>query len=886
MKYSSMNLFSIILIIFVVFILFLCSPVYKIISGEGSKKFHLIEGMTTGENKLEGSGTSGSPFIVPATLIVRPADSNWKKKIETNDKNESGISGWSIDDQFMSTGAPNYIGDQYRHFAELWLAKLNAKPGQLYTANVRGNNYSKDKTLSDYGKYKFSITTLNSNGSINYSGIFNGKGWGWVSVPLSPAPEPYFTPNAFTTAAASNINVGGIVVDSSYPVNTEKPKISGEKSVGSTLECSKGKWQNERNLKYSYQWYRGTDKILGETKSTYKIVSADTGKGITCEVTATNQFGLGADRPVKSDPIFIPTNEKEEDNSGGIPSPLPGKKQDFGKKKCNDPNKSDGNCYPACIPVGEHGKVIGPPYEIYGGKDNSRGPDGQPFNQNTANYLYERPLGGSDYGGKYYPKTDVVAYGSATDCMPKPNSAPSPSPVGGGCDPSCTKVKDPRLAGGACKLDKSIGKIVCYACPKIDNGEIDCNNFREKCSGCGPNLRAYFDPNKPYPSPEPKEKPFTPTECQSNCKKPGVEIFQRYLDTFHDGSGNGSCQIIRRNMVKCRPVNKSGGADECLLCKDPGLQGYATFNRKWDDYTKQNNYVDVKLVDGPLSRDDGDDGRGGQGRGRGAGYGPSDGSGSGSRDSNWGNWDGGGDNAGWRRNRGSGGGSGSGGGGGIGSGWYQSLSDAKSKSFQVAASNAKSSQQQAYIESLKLELNKVNDEYTTQQVEVNKMKAGIDKMVTACQSAKSKLSDAMRSSVSDNMNKNAAITMKEKVDANANTSNIAFLKQSVKESCDNSSQLSASYNNAMKRLTAADAKRQALIEKLVVAMDGVTENKTTININVGGGGGMGDCGDRLGCGTGIRYNNIYTDGYFKPQHIDDMINNVNVPMPYQDLILF
>jgi hypothetical protein len=170
------------------------------------------------------------------------------------------------------------------------------------------------------------------------------------------------------------------------------------------------------------------------------------------------------------------------------------------------------------------------------------------------------------------------------------------------------------------------------------------------------------------------------------------------------------------------------------------------------------------------------------------------------------------------------------------------------------------------------------------------MKAGIDKMVTACQSAKSKLSDAMRSSVSDNMNKNAAITMKEKVDANANTSNIALLKQSVKESCDNSSQMSDSYNYALKQLTAADAKRQALIEKLVVAMDGVTENKTTININVGGGGGggggMGDCGDRLGCGTGIQYNNMYTDGYFKPQRIDDMINNVNVPMPYQDLILF
>lgn len=875
MKYSSMNLFSIILIIFVVFILFLCSPVYKIISGEGGGGFkgfglgRLIEGMTTGENKLAGSGTSDSPFIVPATLIVRPSDSNWKKKIETNDKNESGISGWSIDDQFMSTGAPNYIGDQYRHFAELWLAKLNAKPGQLYTANVRGNNYSKDKTLSDYGKYKFSITAVNSNGSINYSGIFNGKGWSWVSAPLSPAPEPYFTPNVF--AAASNINVGG-VVDSSYPVNIEKPKISGEKSVGSTLECSTGKWHNEPNLKYSYQWYRGTDKILGETKSTYKIVDADTGKEITCEVAATNAGG--STKKVKSDPFFIPS-----DNSGDYPSPSsdPNIKKDFEKKKCNDPNKSDGNCYPVCIPVGEGGKVIGPPYQTYGGKDSSLGPDFNPFNMGTANYFYERPVGGSDYGSKYYPITKAgvsnVAYGSPTNCYPKPNSDPSPPNTQ--CHSTCIKVTNPKLSKGACKYNKSTG-YTCSACPKV-NDEVNCNDHARLCGGCGSDFIAYFptDWQADDSKSGPKEKRFTPEECMTNCKKPGVEIFQRYLDTFRDGSGSGdgSCKIISRNMVKCRPVNKSGGADECLLCDDTGLQGYATFNRKWDDYAKQNNYVDVKLVDGPpSSRDDGD----GRGRGRGAGYGPSDGSGS--RDSNWGNWDGGGDNAGWRRNRGSGSGS--------GSGWYQSLSDAKSKSFQVAASNAESSRQQAYIESLKLELNKVNDEYTTQQVEVNKMKADIDKMVSACQKAKSKLSDAMRSSVSDNMNGNATNGIRTEVDANANTSNIAFLKQNVKESCDNSSQLSASYKNAMKRLTAADAKRQALIEKLVVAMDGVTENKTTININVGGGDGMDDCGDRLGCGTGIRYNNMYTDGYFKPQHIDDMINNVNVPMPYQDLILF
>jgi hypothetical protein len=413
------------------------------------------------------------------------------------------------------------------------------------------------------------------------------------------------------------------------------------------------------------------------------------------------------------------------------------------------------------------------------------------------------------------------------------------------------------------------------------------------CGGCGSDLMNTFPADwQPDSEPEPSDRPYTETECQTNCDRPGVEIFQNYLNTFRDGSGfnDGSCEVFGedKNMIKCRPVRKSMNAsntaranggmkpipapDQCVLCEDENLQGYATFERKWDDYAKQNDYVNVKLIDKP--------------RAKGASYGPSDGS---RREENWERWDdddgtmgrgraggrAGGRASGWRRDRG-------------GDGWYQSMSDARSKSFQVAAANADSSRQQAYIESLKLELNKLNDEYTTQQAAVSKMKDNIDKYMSDCQHAKSKLNDAMMSNVSDDMNKNAAITMKEKIDANAKSSIIVTLQQNVKSACDAATELSNTYNAAMKQLGNIDTKRQALIEKLVIAMNKVTENKTTININVGGGGGSGggDCGDRLGCGTGIQYNNMYTNDYFKPQRIDNMINNVNVPMPYQDIILF
>ena len=475
-----------------------------------------------------------------------------------------------------------------------------------------------------------------------------------------------------------------------------------------------------------------------------------------------------------------------------------------------------------------------------------------------------------------------AAVPDATSLGPPPR--PAPQPKGGPCDPSCTKVKNPFFAKSACNFDKETG-YTCSACPQMDNGEINCNNFRATCSGCGSDLMATFpagwQPDRDR-RPGPKEKLFTRTECETSCENPGVEIFQNYLDTFRDGAGfdDGSCQIIGKNkdMVKCRPIRKTAGLgvrvnggmkpipapDECVLCDEPKLQGYATFERKWDEYAKQNDYVNVKLVDRPIS---------------GASYGPNE-EGSGRRGGgggaqNWERWDGGDstNGAGWR--------------GQQTGGWYQTMTDVKNKSFQVATSNNDGNRQQAYIESLKLKLNKLNDEYITQQILVNKMKEDISKMVSACGLAKSKLGEAMKSSVSDSMNKNAAITLKEKIDANTNAGNIEMLQQNVKTSCDKSMEVSNSYNSAIKQLSIIDAKRQELSEKLAIAINSVTENKTTININLMGGmGGMGDCGGRLGCGTGVNNNNMYPGNFFKPQRINDMINNVNIPMPYQDIIIF
>lgn len=65
---------------------------------------------------------------------------------------------------------------------------------------------------------------------------------------------------------------------------TPTPKITGTKKVGKTLTAKPGTWKPS-GVKRSYQWYRGSAKIDGATKSTYQLTSRDKGKKITVKVT-------------------------------------------------------------------------------------------------------------------------------------------------------------------------------------------------------------------------------------------------------------------------------------------------------------------------------------------------------------------------------------------------------------------------------------------------------------------------------------------------------------------------------------------------------------------------------------------------------------------------
>jgi len=78
------------------------------------------------------------------------------------------------------------------------------------------------------------------------------------------------------------------------PVNTVAPLISGPNSPnyydGDLITTTNGTWTNSP-ISYTYQWYRNSGQIIGETSSTYLLSFEDIENSISCQITATNAGG-------------------------------------------------------------------------------------------------------------------------------------------------------------------------------------------------------------------------------------------------------------------------------------------------------------------------------------------------------------------------------------------------------------------------------------------------------------------------------------------------------------------------------------------------------------------------------------------------------------------
>ena len=80
--------------------------------------------------------------------------------------------------------------------------------------------------------------------------------------------------------------------DGLVPSIIDKAIITGDEEYGSLLSCDTGNWSSEDDiLKYSYQWYKDSEIIEGETSNEYTTTIDDVGSAILCRVAATDLDG-------------------------------------------------------------------------------------------------------------------------------------------------------------------------------------------------------------------------------------------------------------------------------------------------------------------------------------------------------------------------------------------------------------------------------------------------------------------------------------------------------------------------------------------------------------------------------------------------------------------
>jgi hypothetical protein len=357
------------------------------------------------------------------------------------------------------------------------------------------------------------------------------------------------------------------------------------------------------------------------------------------------------------------------------------------------------------------------------------------------------------------------------------------------------------------------------------------------------------------------------------------QYFLKLNDEGEDGLTTSTCRKIGRNVIECDPISKtptpSGvlpSLSECAICKDPSLKWYARYRVIGEDKDGKK-YEITPLKGDPRNGGSGDGGgsygddnwRGGSGS-RGAYYGPNDGDmsrGSKYSPSQYG---------GGMRDAGE-------------MGKMISVNNQKSKSIEIAKQNSSNEQQNALASSLKMNLDKLNMEYTNAQNLVKSNKAKIDSTASACTEANNKLS-AFKSSQSSQqrMGAGAGVSIKDKVNAGANTGMMNTLTQAAATACKASSDAKIAYQKSVDDMKDVSNRREQAVTQLMTVLESISQNKTTININVGEmGGGMNannDCYGIMGCGSGI--DNFYPF----PNNRDRRYFNRRTPMPYTDMIHF
>ena len=101
----------------------------------------------------------------------------------------------------------------------------------------------------------------------------------WGSNVDGQASVPFRLPDV---RQPSVIEIKGPVVSSSVPI------VTGAKSVGSRLKAQVSGW--EKGTSFSYQWYRGSEMIVGATSNSYLVRLLDLESDLTVRVTGSKDL--------------------------------------------------------------------------------------------------------------------------------------------------------------------------------------------------------------------------------------------------------------------------------------------------------------------------------------------------------------------------------------------------------------------------------------------------------------------------------------------------------------------------------------------------------------------------------------------------------------------
>jgi predicted nucleic acid-binding Zn-ribbon protein len=217
-------------------------------------------------------------------------------------------------------------------------------------------------------------------------------------------------------------------------------------------------------------------------------------------------------------------------------------------------------------------------------------------------------------------------------------------------------------------------------------------------------------------------------------------------------------------------------------------------------------------------------------------------------------------------------------------GKIQSGTNSKSNSINSASQNAKRQEMTAKVNAMKIQLDKLTNEYNSLEDNVKWNKMQMDKAEKDCYDINVKFKLAIAEyTKAEVISIKSGSTIKDKNETEAANTRMYAIKQKAREICENYDSLKDKYMKSVNEMNSLKVKISDLRAKY-----------NTASASVGGGGGSGgsflspiiniffgddanrDCSGQLGCGNGIDYSfpspfNSSVGGKFTPQPFESGI---------------